>query len=847
MHIIDRRVVIASLLASSAIVTPAVAQTATAATPTPDATAPQAGEYEGDIVVTAQKRDQNIQAVPISIQAIGTKRLDDLNISNFNQYTQLLPSVSFQTTQPGSTVVYMRGVASGGDGNHSGPLPSVGTYLDEQPVTTIGGTLDVHIYDIARIESLAGPQGTLYGASSEAGTIRIITNKPDTSDFYGRVDGEVNSVKSGGIGSKIEGMLNMPLSQSAALRVVGFYQRDAGFIDNVAGCRSYLPEPTATSCTSANGGVVIDNAAFVKKNYNDTETYGGRAALKVDLDSNWTVTPTVLYQEQRNHGTYGYDPKVGDLQLQHFFPEFRRDRFIQGALTIEGKVGNWDVTYAGAYLDRKTYTSSDYTDYAEAYDSAYSSVGGLAGYFYYQDNAGRTIDPRQKIIGTDHFKKTSQELRVASPVEDRFRIVAGAFYQRQTNAIFQDYQIVNLGTAVSVNGSPGTLWLTKQKRVDKDYAMFGEASFDILPNLTATAGGRAYIYDNSLIGFYGFGRNPAVDPDDGRPYTATPFNAAGSSQTGVAGCYMANGQTLRDAYLSGGDTSTLLPAAVAGSPCTNLATYTTTGLIPKKTQGQGGTYRFNLTFKPTDTVMAYATFSRGFRPGGINRRGDVAPYDADFLTNYELGLKTTLFDRLRFNASIYQQAWDKFQFSFLGLNSFTIIQNGPNARIRGAEADANFSTGGLSLTAAAAYTDAKTRSDLCATQICSGDGTDVLAPSGTRLPITPRFKASGTARYSMPIGTAKAYIQGLVAHQSSASADIRLAQAATLGRLKAYTTGNASVGAEVSNFTFEVFVQNLWDERAQLSRYQQCGTCSQRTYIVTSTPRTIGLRAGAKF
>ncbi|MES3151742.1 TonB-dependent receptor [Sphingomonas faeni] len=843
MHIFDRRLLIGSLLASSAIVCPAYAQTDPAAPATQTT-----GEYEGDIVVTAQKRDQSIQSVPISIQAIGTKRLDDLNISNFNQYTQLLPSVSFQTTQPGSTVVYMRGVASGGDGNHSGPLPSVGTYLDEQPVTTIGGTLDVHIYDIARIESLAGPQGTLYGASSEAGTIRIITNKPDLSGFYGRIDGEVNSVKSGGIGSKVEGMLNMPLSGFAALRVVGFYQRDAGFIDNVAGCRSYLPEPTATSCTSANGGVVVDNAAFVKKNYNDTETYGGRAALKVDLDSNWTVTPTVLYQEQRNHGTYGYDAKVGDLQVQHFFPEFRRDRFIQGALTIEGKVGNWDVTYAGAYLDRKTYTSSDYTDYAEAYDSMYAYAGGLAGeYFAYRDNAGRTIDPRQKIIGTDHFKKTSQELRVASPSTDRFRIVAGAFYQRQTNAIFQDYQVANLGTAVSVNGSPGTLWLTKQKRVDTDYAMFGEASYDILPNLTATAGGRAYIYDNSLIGFYGFGRNPAADPDDGRPYTATPFNAAGSSLTGVAGCYLANGQTLREAYLGGGDTSTLLPAAVSGSPCTNLATYTTTGLIPKKTQGQGATYRFNLTFKPTDAVMGYATFSRGYRPGGINRRGDVAPYDADFLTNYELGLKTTLFGRLRFNAAIYQQQWDKFQFSFLGPNSFTIIQNGPNARIRGAEADANISTGGLSLTAAASYTDAKTRNDLCTTQVCSGDPLDVLAAKGTRLPITPRFKASGTARYSMPVGTAKAYIQGLLAHQSSASADIRDIQAASLGRLKAYTTANASVGAELSNFTFEVFVQNLWDERAQLSRYQQCGSCSQHTYIVSSTPRTIGLRAGAKF
>jgi outer membrane receptor protein involved in Fe transport len=325
-----------------------------------------------------------------------------------------------------------------------------------------------------------------------------------------------------------------------------------------------------------------------------------------------------------------------------------------------------------------------------------------------------------------------------------------------------------------------------------------------------------------------------------------PATAAGSSLTGVAGCYLANGQTLREAYRSGGDTSTLLPAAVAGSPCTNLATYTTTGLVPKKTQGQGATYRFNLTFKPSDKVLAYATFSRGFRPGGINRRGDVAPYDADFLTNYELGLKTTLFDRLRFNAAIYQQAWDKFQFSFLGLNSFTIIQNGPNARIRGAEADANFSAGGLSLTAAASYTDAKTRNDLCAKPVCAV-GEKPLADKGTRLPITPRFKASGTARYSVPVGTAKAYIQGLVAHQSSASADIRTYQAGTLGRLKAYTTANASIGADLSGYTLELFVQNLWDERAQLSRFQQCGTCSQRTYIVSSTPRTIGLRAGAKF
>lgn len=829
-----RRAVISGLLASTTFVLPATVQAQETQT-APDALPPDRDE----IVVTAQKRDENIQSVPISIQAIGTRKLDQLNISNFNEYTQLLPSVAFQTSQPGVTTVYMRGVASGGDGNHSGSLPSVGSYLDEQPVTTIGGTLDVHIYDIARIESLAGPQGTLYGASSQAGTIRIITNKPDASAFDGRVDAEVNTVAHGGQGGKLEGMINAPLSNWVALRVVGFYQRDAGYIDNVPGTRSFLPQP---------GGITVDNDEFVEDNYNDTETWGGRAALKVDLDETWTVTPTVLYQEMRGHGSYAFDPQVGDLEVQRFYPESRRDRFIQGALTIEGKIGNWDVTYAGAYLDRKTYSSSDYTDYSEAYDNLYASVGGLAGYFYYLDNAGNTIDPRQRVIGTDHFKKTSQELRVASPSEDPFRVVAGMFYQRQSNLIHQDYQIPNLGADVSVNGSPGTLWLTQQHRVDKDYAMFGEASLDLTSQLTFTAGARAYIYDNSLIGFFGFGRNPGVDPADGRPYTASPFNAAGSSRTGVAGCYLADGRTLRDAYLDGGDTSALLPAMVEGGPCTNLATYVGGKLLPKKTSGQGVTYRFNLTWKPSDGLMFYAVASSGFRPGGINRRGDVGPYAADVLYNYELGWKTTLADgRLRFNGAIYQQSWKDFQFSFLGPNSFTIIQNGPDARIRGVEMDANATFGGLNLTVAGSYTDAKTREDLCATQICIGDGSDVLAPEGTRLPITPRFKISGTARYSVPIGSGRGYVQGLIAHQSSASSDIRVAKAAALGRLESYTTGNLALGFELAKLNFELFAQNIWDERGQISRFQQCGACDQRPYIVPIRPRTIGLRAGTRF
>jgi outer membrane receptor protein involved in Fe transport len=154
---------------------------------------------------------------------------------------------------------------------------------------------------------------------------------------------------------------------------------------------------------------------------------------------------------------------------------------------------------------------------------------------------------------------------------------------------------------VSVNGLPGTLWLTQQERVDRDYAAFGELSFDITSELTLTGGLRAYRYDNSLIGFFGFGRNP------GNGFTDTPFNAAGSSRTGVIQCFTTTGQTLRDNI--GG---TLLPAEVPGGPCTNLAVFEGGQLHPKSTEGDGITYRLNLDWQVTPDHLLYATVSRGF-------------------------------------------------------------------------------------------------------------------------------------------------------------------------------------------------------------------------------------------
>jgi outer membrane cobalamin receptor len=130
-----------------------------------------------EVIVTAEKRTENIQHVAVSIEALDNRTLTQHQVNDFEDFVKLTPAVNFQTYGPGQTSIYMRGISSGGVENGGGPLPSVGTYLDEAPITTVAGTLDVHVYDIARIEVLPGPQGTLYGASSEAGTVRIITNR----------------------------------------------------------------------------------------------------------------------------------------------------------------------------------------------------------------------------------------------------------------------------------------------------------------------------------------------------------------------------------------------------------------------------------------------------------------------------------------------------------------------------------------------------------------------------------------------------------------------------------------------------------------------------------------------
>jgi iron complex outermembrane recepter protein len=756
------------------------------------------------IIVTAQKRSQNLQDVPIAITALGTETLDELQINEIRDVAKFLPSVTVQTSGPGFTQVFFRGVANGEVPNHSASLPTVGIYLDEMPITTIQGALDIHSYDLARVEALAGPQGTLYGASSMAGTIKMVTNAPDYKASYGAADFELNSVSGGDFGGVAEGFYNARISDRAALRVVAWYRRDGGFIDNIAGSRTY---PTS--------GITQTNTALVEDDYNDVDTYGARAALGIELNDSWTLRPTIMAQVQNADGSFAQERSSAvtrSLQTVQYNPESSKDKWVQAALTIEGKIGSWDLVATGGHLWRTTDTQSDYSDYAYFYDALNGS-----GEFLY-DNAGDLVSPNQYIQANDRYRRAFGELRVASPAEAPLRFIGGVFAQRQYHRITQDYIIDDIADAIKVPGTDSNIWLTRQERVDRDYAAFGELSYDITNQLTVTGGARLYNYKNSLVGFFGFG-------------------AGFSSGTGEAACFG--------------------PAQVAGSPCTNL---------DRTTSDTDAIYKLNATYKITPDILVYATWSQGFRPGGINRRGNLPPYLPDTLDNYELGWKTSFGD-VTFNGAVYQENWNEIQLSFLGENGLTEIRNAGIARIRGIEGDFTYRANGLTLSASGSYNDATIRRDFCRIANpafdCTfdpGDGRTnaLLASAGTQLPITAKFKGNAIARYEFPVGGWDGHVQGAVSYIGRRRSDLRDLESGIKGDFDPYAVADFSLGVRKDNLRFELYATNLFNSRGVINSGVQCveTTCGDADgvsntggvfYDFVARPRIIGIKAGFDF
>ncbi len=751
-----------------------------------------------EVVVTAQKRDENLQDVPISMAVLGSTALENLGVNGLEDFAALLPSMNYVSLGPGSGNIYMRGISSGGE-SILGANPNVAVYMDEQPVTAVGAFLNPHIYDIERIETLAGPQGTLFGANAQAGSIRIITKKPIVGEFSAGYDVEVNSIHKGDDGSLFEGFVNVPLGDNAAVRVVAWRKDEAGYIDNVAGSHTFDYQYIRDGLDAGGAAIATDktitNEKYVEDNFNEATTTGFRGNVLIDLNENWTVTAGIMRQELESEGVWDHDPTdVGDLEVVRFNPDTNDDEWTQLSLVVEGKIGDMTLTYAGSNLDRDSYQQADYSLYA---DNRLSPGATSTYYSCYVAATGVCGDPSILFTADNEYKRENHEIRLVSSQESRLRWIVGAFYEEASHDFDLEWHIPSIEGLIGTiyDGSvlpiaveaPDIYWTTDQKRSNEEKAVFGEISFDITEDLTVAYSTRYFDFDSQLVGFSGtfWWPNGRRGPRD------VPFN-------------------------------------------TNL-----------KSNDKDHVGKFNISYTVNDDVMVYGTWSEGYRPGGLNRAIDTpvgGEYAPDFLTSIEVGMKSVLMEgRLRLNAAIYTQEWDNFQLSKIdaSVSPLSLTDNVGNATSDGLEFDGSFRvTENWNVDFGLSYIDSELTEDY---QVDPLDISKGFAASGTELPRVPDVKWNISSRYNFRVMENDAFLQASYTHTGESYNLLygtAASASATRSQQDAYQILNLAVGVETDDWSAEIFVANATDERGEV--FINGASYDQR--ITTNRPRTIGLR-----
>jgi outer membrane receptor protein involved in Fe transport len=438
------------------------------------------------------------------------------------------------------------------------------------------------------------------------------------------------------------------------------------------------------------------------------------------------------------------------------------------------------------------------------------------------------------------------------------RGLLGFFYQKQEHDFYQEFgRLEGLADRLVPNGwvndpeseFPGVVYLNSMDREDTDQAVFATISFDITDDLELSVGGRYFEPEVTVKGFFGYGlgfnRNcdPALGPDCTLG-TADDNTEPGAIANGGEGAFDPNALRLgRDgewrcpsqAEARGGD-----------SPCQN---------VDKGISESDSVFRVNLSWKATETSLLYATWSEGYRPGGVQRNPFAGEFLSDFLTNYELGWKTRWADdRLQFNGAIFLEEWDDVQISFQGENGITQVDNGPSAEVTGAEIQLDWlPTDSLRLAASLAYYDTELKDNFCDFADTDGDGdldcAVVNAPAGSPLPLTPEFKGALTGRYTFPTGGWESYVQGALSYQTDAPTSIYLSNAEVLGDIPSSTFLDLAYGLGNDKYNFEIFLSNATDEDAPLTISSDCTTdvCGVQPWGVQRRPRTIGIRFSQDF
>ena len=400
------------------------------------------GSFSGleEIVVTAQKRTERLQDVPLSITALSAMQLEKLGADGFTDYARTIPGLSFIDRGPGRNKITIRGISTGVDQNNQSP---VGIYFDDTPVSMPSNEPDLRLFDIERVEVLRGPQGTLYGAGSMGGTIKIIANKPDPTSLQGRISSTASSTRLGGENYRVNGMINVPVvDDKAAIRAVGYYRKEDGYVDNVQ---------------------------LGQSNVNDDETYGGRLSAKWLIAPNFDVTATAFLQRTELGGTQETAPGLGELRQARAVPEIRDDDFEQYNVTMRYDMPWAELVSSSSYYEREVREVRDVT--------AFLRMGATVA-----------------LDNTVPMESFSQEIRLTSPGTGRLQWIGGAFYSDLKDDLIQ---AVPHGP---IPGLPADILLL-DSRIDnstKQLAFFGELSYELVSQLKATVGVRWFDVDQEF-------------------------------------------------------------------------------------------------------------------------------------------------------------------------------------------------------------------------------------------------------------------------------------------------------------------------------------------------------------
>jgi iron complex outermembrane recepter protein len=738
-----------------------------------------------EIVVTAQKRPSSADKTPISISAVSGADIAARGVTSFADIAASTPGVSIKSMGSGQTEFEMRGMSSSG-----GNSPTVGFYLDDVPLTSPASAqngkvvIDPSLYDLAQVEVLRGPQGTLYGSSSMGGTVKLITNKPKLGVWEASGQATLSGTDGGGFNHAVNGMLNIPLGDTLALRVVGTQSDTSGFIKRIV----LSDFPQASPDGTVRGNVSAGTVSKVYNHSNAQDLVGTRVSLLWKPTEALTITPSFFYQRTHQAGSSTYDSDPGTLAHYQPFdqPEPYTDEIKIGALGINYHFTAFDVTSATSYWSRKSTMVQDNSE------NLPSCGGGFcADAPYYGPNGTGQIAAYE----TDPSKQFSQELRLTSNGSGRLKWLVGAYFADFRSS----WQLTTYVPNPAAFGFDTSMVFDLSEPTHiQQYAGFGELNYAVTDKLHVTVGLRAYHYSTTLDMVTGGVGSPTEDA------TFTTQHVTQSS-SGVNPKFDLSYQIDPDTLVYATAARGFRPGG-GNQPLPSL-----------------GTSAFDVGMKATLQGLGYAN--------------GVAPqsYGPDHLWSYEVGEKAKLLDRhLRINASAYFENWQDIQMELLP-SGYPLFDNVNAAHIYGGEVEMQaLLTHELSVGGSIGYTHA--------TLADSSHGFN----AGDRLPDVPKWSGGANITYTraidgdhdLTIRLDDTYVGdrvGLASYQGIVNY--------TQTPLASYDLLNLRIGvAAKKGWTIAFFANNLTNKHAQLENAAQLGLPNASyNRIVTNQPRTLGI------